>query len=107
VFKIEGSRDGQSYMKIMLPILWYNSFIGLTSIIDDFKYGNEISFFAPQYHIYLLPAYSGDLGHINRGKPIADSGSKRPVSSRLCSLFNISITIQKDTNDHESQQQNG
>ena len=39
----------------MLPILCYDSFIGLSGIIDDFKYGNEIRFFAPPYHIYLLP----------------------------------------------------
>ena len=46
-------------MKIMLPILWYDSFIALTSVIDYFKYGNEIRYFAPPYHIYLLPACSG------------------------------------------------
>jgi hypothetical protein len=38
----------------MLPILCYDSFIGLSGIIDDFKYGNEIRFFGPPYHIYLL-----------------------------------------------------
>jgi hypothetical protein len=48
-------------------------------MIDDFKYGNEISFFAPQYHIYLLPAYSGDFGHLNRRKSAAGSGASRSL----------------------------
>jgi hypothetical protein len=79
VFKIEGNRDGQSYMKIMLPILWYDSFIGLSSVIDDFRYGNEIRFFAPPNHIYLLPAYFGDFGQLNRRKSAAYSGASRSL----------------------------
>ena len=92
-------------MKIMLPILWYDSFMGLSGIIDDFKNGNEIRFFAPPYHIYRLLAYSGDFGHLNRRRSAACSGASRsliPVQSgRFRADYAAYITFNNYTEGHK------
>ena len=37
-----GTEFCKRHVRLMPAILWYNSFIGFCSIVDDFKYGIEI-----------------------------------------------------------------